>query len=103
MSAVPAYADPLTFFPLRDFVADCIDASRNFMTRHTRKLKPRPETFFDDKIAVANTARFHFHANLPRARLRDIAFHQFKISAGFANLRRLHLHPHKMLLSFTKL
>src|SRR5712691_8785157 len=92
MPAMPADADALTFFPLRDVAADRIDASRDFMTRHPRILKPGPETLFDEHIAVANAARLHFHANLPSAWLRDFAFHQFPISTGFADLRRLHFH-----------
>jgi hypothetical protein len=72
---MPAYADALVFFPLRDIAADRIDASRDFMTRHPRILKPGPETLFDDKIAVTNAARLYFHANLPNAGLWDFAFH----------------------------
>ena len=95
MSAMPAHADALTFLPFRDVAADRIDASRDFMTRHARILKPGPQTLFDEHIAVANAARLHFHANLAGARLRDIAFHQFKISTGFADLRRFHFLIHK--------
>ena len=98
MSAMPAYADALTFLPFNDVIADCIDAARDFMTRHTRILKPGPKTLLDDKIAVANAARVHFHANLPSARLRDVAFHQFEVSTGLADLRCFHFHTHKMLL-----
>jgi hypothetical protein len=99
---MPAYADALTVLPFRDVAADRIDASSDFMTRHTGILKPGPETLFDDHIAVANAARLHFHANLPSTRLRDSAFHQFPISTGFADLRRLHFHPHKILLWSTR-
>jgi hypothetical protein len=73
MSAMPTDADALPFFPFRDVTADCIDASRDFMTRHPGKLKPWPGTFFDENIAVANAARLHFDANLPNVRLGDIA------------------------------
>jgi hypothetical protein len=83
MSAMPAYADALTLFPFRDVAADLIDASRDFMTRHTRITKPGPQTLFDGHIAVANAARLHFHANLPSIRLRDVAFHQLLICAAF--------------------
>src|SRR4029077_2929573 len=100
MSAMPAYADSLTFSPLRDVATDRIDAARDFMTRHTGILKPGPETLLDDEIAVANAARLHFHANLLSGRLRDVAFHQFPISAGLADLRCLHLHVHKILLVY---
>jgi hypothetical protein len=68
------------------------------MTRHTGILKPGPKTLLDDEIAVANAARLHFHADLSRAWLRDVAFHQFPISTGFADLRRLHFRIHKIPL-----
>ena len=93
---MPAYADALTFLPFRDVAADRIDASRDFMTRHTRILEPGPQTLFDEHIAVANAARLHFHANLPGARLRNVALHQFPVSARFADLRRFHSHVHNM-------
>jgi hypothetical protein len=32
---------------------------------------------------------------LSRSGLRDIAFHQFKIAARFADLRRLHFHDYR--------
>jgi hypothetical protein len=54
MSSMPAHADALTFLPFLHVVADCIDASPDFMTRHTRILKPGPKTLFDEHIAVAN-------------------------------------------------
>src|SRR5207253_10128615 len=80
MTAMPAYADVLTFLPFRDVAAERIDASRDFMTRHTRILEPEPQTLFDEHIAVANAARLHFHTNLPSAGLRDFAFRNFKWS-----------------------
>ena len=53
-----------------------------------------PETFFDQGIAMANAAGFNLHAHLTSARLRNVAFHQFPIAAGFAYLRRLHCCAH---------
>src|SRR5713101_3491645 len=44
---------------------------------------------------MANAARLYFHADLTRARLRDIAFHQFKIGARFADLCRFHFLSHE--------
>src|SRR5437899_11536659 len=103
MSAVPPHADPLTFLPFNNVAADRIDTSRDFMTRHPRILKPWPETLFDKQIAVANSACLHFHANLTGTRVRYFAFHQFPISAGLGDLRRLHLPNHKILGWFTSL
>src|SRR5207249_1058405 len=90
MSTVPPDTDAPTLFPASDAAADRIDPPGDFMARHTGILNPGPETFFDEHVAVANAARLHLHANLSRARLRDVAFYQFPISAWFADLRRLH-------------
>jgi hypothetical protein len=73
MSAVPAYADALPGLPRGDVFADCGDASGDFVTRDTRILKPRPQTFFDKRIAVADAARIYLHANLTGSGIRDIA------------------------------
>jgi len=68
-------ADALTFLPGCHIVAECIDASRDFMTRHTGILKPGPQTFLDQGIAMANAACFNLHAHLSRSRLRNHAFY----------------------------
>ncbi len=75
MSAMPAHSDALTFLPFDDVVADRIDASPDFMSGNARILESRPQTLFDEHIAVANAACLDFHANLPAAWLRDIAFY----------------------------
>ena len=90
MSTVPPDTDTLTVLPASDTATERIDPPGDFMARHTGILNPGPETFFDEHVAVANAARLHLHANLSRARLRDVAFYQFPISAWFADLRRLH-------------
>src|SRR4051812_35087738 len=92
MTAMPADSDSLTLRPWHDIASDRVDATGNFMTRHTWILNARPETVLHQDIAVANATRLHFHANLPRAWLRNFALHQFPIPAGFADLRRLHFH-----------
>ena len=66
MSAMPADANALTFLPGGDVVSDRVDLPGDFMTRHAWILQSGPETFFDKHVAVANAARFHFHANLCR-------------------------------------
>jgi len=96
MSAVPAYADTLTVLPLRNVAANRIDASGDFMTRHPWILQTGPKSVFDQNVAVANAARLHFHADLAGARFGDFAFHQFKIPAGLADLRRFHFLTHEL-------
>src|SRR6266576_1582958 len=74
MSAMPANADTLPAFPIRHAITDCMNASRDFMTRHTWILKPGPEAVFDNKIAVTNATRLHLHAHLSATWLRNFAF-----------------------------
>src|SRR5207244_13635540 len=71
MAAMPTYPHALPFSPCSDVVADYIDASRNFMTWHTRILEPGPETFLHKGVAMANAACFNFHAYLSSVRLRN--------------------------------
>jgi hypothetical protein len=95
MSTMPADTDALTCDPCGHVVADCIDASGDFMTWHTGILKPGPQTFFDQRIAVANPARFNFHAHLPSVWLRDIALYQLPVFTWFAYLRHFPFRTHK--------
>ena len=80
MSTMPADTHALTSRPSCDVIADRINASRYFMTRHTRILKPGPQTFFDQRVAVANTAGLNFHAHLSSVRLWDFALYQLPVS-----------------------
>jgi hypothetical protein len=96
MPTMPAHANSLTLIPNGDAAANRVDASRDFMTRHTRILNSGPQALFHKHIAVANAAGFHFHADLSGAWLRNVTFHQFPISARFADLRRLHFHIHEV-------
>ena len=60
MSAMPAYAHTLAFFPGGNACADLIDATDDLMAGNAGKLDPRPKAVFYKDIAVANTAGFHF-------------------------------------------
>src|SRR6185503_13642888 len=89
---MPTNTNTLAHGPCGDVVADGIDASGDFVPRHTRILESRPDTVFDQHIAVANTAGFNLHAHLSGARLRNIAFYQFPISAWSTYLSGFHYH-----------
>src|SRR5258708_1379005 len=95
MSSVPADTDALICGPCCHIVADCIDASGDFMTWHTGILKPGPQTFFNQSIAVANAARLNSHSHLPSVRLSDLALYQFPVATWFGYLRRFHFRTHK--------
>src|SRR6266849_4177785 len=95
MSAMPADPNALTSGPRSDVLAHCIDATRDFMTRDARILKPRPETFLDQRIAVANTACLNLHTYFAGTRVRDIALYQLPLPAGLTYLRCFHVRIHK--------
>src|SRR5262245_46588438 len=99
---MPTDTNPLTSCPGRHVIAQRIDAPANFMTWNTRILKPRPETVFDEHVAVTDAAGLNFNANLPCAWFRDISLNQFPISAGFTDLRCLHFVAHDCCYSVKK-
>src|SRR6185436_6738299 len=90
MPAVPADANALILCPSGHAGAESVDAPCNFMARHTWILKARPQAVFYEHIAMANAARLNLYPHLSGAWLWDFAFHQFPVSACFADLRRLH-------------
>src|SRR4029453_17737959 len=98
MAAVPAYANSLALPPIRDAGTEPIDASGDFVTRHTWISKPGPETVFHEHIAVANAADLHLHPDLRGAWFREGAFDQFPITARSADLCGFHFGVHKRLL-----
>jgi hypothetical protein len=91
--AVPSHAYPLTGLPQGNVCANRIDASGNLVARHSRILNSRPETFFDELVAVAQAAGFHLDAYLPASRLRRRTLNDFEITSGLADLNGFHLNP----------
>jgi len=94
MAAMPTDADSLTNCPRGDVRPHGIDPPCDFVTRHTRILKPGPETFFDQSIAVANAACLDLHAHLAGTRFGNVAFDEFPIATCFADLCCLHFRAH---------
>src|ERR1700681_2843129 len=64
VSAVPSHADPLTRFPQSHVRTDGINASGNFMAWYPGILNSRPESFFHQRVTVADTASLDFDAYL---------------------------------------
>ena len=87
---MPTDAHALAGLPQRDFPADSIDTSGDLVPGNAWILQARPHAFFYQRIAVADSARFHFDTHLSAARLRDGSFDDFKISTGFADLNGFH-------------
>src|SRR5206468_11879439 len=72
MATVPAYADALPNLPLRDAVADRVDAASNLMAWYTGVFKARPQSVFDKHVTMANPARLDLQPHLPQTRLQDV-------------------------------
>jgi hypothetical protein len=90
VAAMPSHADSLAGLPLRDFGADRVNASGDLMAWHSRILKPWPEPFFHERVAVANAAGFDLDAYLTAIRLGRGALDQIEISTGLADLDGFH-------------
>ena len=84
MAAMPTYADALSLGPSSNVVTDRIDPSRDLVTRDTRILKPGPQTFFDQRVAMANAACLDLHAHLAGTWFGNVAFDEFPIATCFA-------------------
>jgi hypothetical protein len=89
--AVPADPDPLALRPSGNPFADRIYDSGDFMSRHPRVLDTRPQSLPGHGITVADAARFDLYANLPGARIRNIAFNKFKWATSLSDLHDTHL------------
>jgi hypothetical protein len=100
MSTMPADAHAFALFPIRDSVTNKIDNSGDFVARHPRIFEPWPQTVFDENVAMANSARFNFYANLSATWLWNVALDDFKISTGFADLCGFHFHICPLLVEF---
>jgi hypothetical protein len=87
---MPSHAYPLTGLPQRDIGADRIDAAGDLMAWHARILKSGPHAFLNQRVAVADAARFHLDANLAATRLGHGALNDFEITSGLADLHGFH-------------
>jgi hypothetical protein len=90
MPSMPADADALAGLPLRNAVANGVDAAGYFVAGNARVLDSRPMAFFYERVAVADAAGFNLDADLPARGLGNVAFDEFKISAGLAYLDGFH-------------
>jgi hypothetical protein len=87
---MPAHAHALARFPLRDIIADGVDASRNLVARHPRVLQSWKARLLHDGITVTDAAGLYLDSDLRPPGLWNGAFHYFEISTRFADLRDFH-------------
>jgi len=98
MPSMPPHSHTLTGRPRAHIGSDSIDPSGDLMARNARILKSWPQTLFDHHIAVADAAGFHLDPNFSRARIRNVSFEDFPVSAGLAYLGNCHAF-HRSVLS----
>src|ERR1700681_4142810 len=87
---MPSNAYALAGFPIGNVGADGVDAAGDFVSGDTWVLDAGPIAFFDQGVAVADTAGFNFNSDLVARRLGDISLDEFEVAAGFADLNCFH-------------
>jgi hypothetical protein len=98
VTAVPANADTLAWFPKRHLWADRVNAAGQFVPRDAWILNSGPMPFFYQHIAVADTASLDLNTHLPTAWLRDRTLNQLKISSRSAYLDSFHfVHAYEIM------
>src|SRR5438093_9323278 len=95
VAAVPANPDALASLPWLHAFAHSVNNSNHLVSRHTWILNTRPESFFDQRIAVTNSARIDLDPHPPRLRLGNISFNQFERPAGTRDLNNTHCFSHE--------
>jgi hypothetical protein len=91
MSAMPAHSDPLAGFPAHNARAYRINDASHLVSRDPWILNARPEAFFCEHIAVADSASLDLDPNLSLSGGRDFTFNQFKGPLRTCDLHRTHL------------
>ena len=79
MSTVPPNTHRCPGFQPETAIANLIDKSNDFVTWDTGKLSSRKKAILRERIAMTNSARLHFDADLPKAGFRDIALERPQI------------------------
>jgi hypothetical protein len=85
LPAVPADSYALALLPRGDAWADLSDYSGYFVAGTARIRQAGPEAIFDELVAEANAAGLHADADLAWSGLRDFAFLEFEVRAGFGD------------------
>jgi hypothetical protein len=90
VSAVPADANALSFFPRGNAVADLINDAHDFVPGNAWIFNSGQHAFFREHIAVTHATGLNFNAHFASAGFGNLTFHDLKGTAGFANLCDLH-------------
>src|SRR5262249_10519267 len=90
VAAVPADANTLPLFPLRNTGTQLVDDPRDFVSWNAGILNSGPSAFLREHVTMANTTGLHLDADLSPTRLRNLALDDLEISSPFRNLRHLH-------------
>src|SRR5258708_36073988 len=90
MPPVPANAYPLADAPCGHTRSNSIDATGDFVLWDAWRLQTGPRAIFNKHIAMADATCLDLNSYLSRPGFWNIAFHQFPVPTGLANLCRFH-------------
>jgi hypothetical protein len=87
---VPTDADPVSFRPAFDPLADGVDDARDLVPGHARVCDPGHETFLRQHVAVTDAIRFH-NPHVAGTGRRDVSFDDLERSSRPRYLDYTHL------------
>jgi len=90
MSAVPSDTDALPHAPPADTRTELRNRADDFVARHTRVVKVRELTLFDDCVAVTHAARLDVDEHVVLFRARHVTLDGDKVTARTLDLDRSH-------------
>ena len=91
ISAMPTGADALADFPIGDAGADGVDHSGDFVAGNSWVLNVGEESFFNDRIAVADATRLNLDSNGSGRWIGNVTLDDFERATGPGNLCDAHL------------
>jgi len=90
VTAMPAYADPLSGLPIGNVGADRVDPAGDFMTGNSWILNAGPMSFLDQSIAATDPTGFHLDTHLRTTRVGNVSLDELEGAAGFWYLHCFH-------------
>ena len=87
---MPSYADALSGLPVGNSGSNGVDAAGNFMAWHPRIFDTRPNSFFDQYVAVTDSASFHLNAHLRTTGIGNTSFDNFELTTWLSYLHCSH-------------
>jgi hypothetical protein len=90
MTTVPAHAGAHALLPVRHVCTHGVDDAHHLVPGHSGVLNARKCAGDREHVAVADAARLHLDAYLPRSRLGYVTLDDFELTTGLGDLNDLH-------------